>query len=208
VTQGLLIALEGIDGAGTTSQAQRLAETLERRGLHVHLTAEPSPGPIGQTIRRVLKGELTMTSRALAICFAADRIDHLDREIVPELDRGAVVVSDRYLLSSFAYQALDNPLDWVVTLNKLARSADLNILLRVSPETAAKRRAVRAGADERFDAHDTQRRIAAAYDRVVALPDIGPAATIDGEQSLAAVEAAITSVVDELIARMTRGGSR
>ena len=204
---GLLIALEGIDGSGTTTQGAHLCETLRSRGLSVHLTAEPSTGPIGQVIRRVLHGELAMTSRVLAMLFAADRIDHLEREINPQLERGAVIVSDRYLLSSLAYQSLDNPLDWVADLNKLARRADLNLLLRVSSETAARRRAQRGGPEERFDALATQRRVAAAYDRVFTLTDVGPCAVLDGKQDMASVEATILVQVDALIARKARGAA-
>ncbi|MBI5509698.1 MAG: dTMP kinase [Deltaproteobacteria bacterium] len=204
MAQGLLIALEGIDGSGTTTQGATLAEALAARGLTVHLTAEPSVGPVGEVIRRVLRGELSMSSRVLAMLFAADRIDHLEREIAPQLDRGAVVISDRYLLSSLAYQSLDNPLDWVIEQNRLARRADLNVLLRVTAETAARRRAARGAPDERFDALDLQRKIATAYDRVSTLANVGPTAALNGELERDAVAADLLYVVDDLFARSSR----
>ena len=196
VSQGRLIALEGIDGSGTTSQGKRVADALRARGLLVHLTAEPSTGPVGQLIRRVLHGEMTMTSRTLAMLYATDRMDHLDREVLPALHHGATVLTDRYLLSSLAYQALDNPLSWVLEINHLARPADLNLLLRVSPETAAARRAARAGPEERFDAQESQRRIAALYDEVFARPDVGRCVVIDGEDAPDRVEASLLRHLD------------
>lgn len=165
--RGSLIAVEGADGAGTTTQCQRLAEWLRAHGRAVHQTREPSTGPVGRLVRAVLTGtndELRgFDPGALALLFAADRLDHLAREIEPALAAGAVVLSDRYLLSSLAYQSLTVPREFVAATNKRAPAADLTLLVDVPPEVAAERRARRGGPAELFEHDEVQRRVIAAY---------------------------------------------
>ena len=99
--EGLFIALEGIDGAGTTTQLERLAGRLRERGLPVHRTREPSDGPIGTMIRQVLSGRIVVNGlqgprppswTTMALLFAADRTDHVESEIVPNLMDGVNLV--------------------------------------------------------------------------------------------------------------------
>ncbi|MEZ4269880.1 MAG: dTMP kinase [Myxococcota bacterium] len=196
--RGFLIALEGIDGAGTTTQRELLAKALAERGLSVHETMEPSRGPIGQFIRTILTGELTMDDASLALLFAADRLDHLKRDIEPALEAGKIVISDRYLLSSLAYQGSTLPRSWVSQLNDRARHADLTILLRVTAQTANARRKARGLADERFDAATIQERIACEYDHLVET-SAQPIEVIDGNRSLEAVAASILASVESLL---------
>ena len=94
MTQGLLIALEGVDGSGTTSQRERVAQALRAEGRQVHTTAEPSTGPIGKLLREILSGEMRTSPETVALLFAADRLDHLDREILPALETGHIVLTD------------------------------------------------------------------------------------------------------------------
>jgi dTMP kinase len=164
VTRGRLIVLEGIDGAGTTTQARRLCDHLNASGRQAHLTREPSDGPVGQVIREVLRGShAPFDAAAMALLFAADRRDHLAREIEPQLAAGVHVISDRYVLSSWVYQARFVEAEWVWRLNALAPPADLTLLLDVAPEVAAARRESRGGPAELYDARELQRSIAAAY---------------------------------------------
>ena len=159
-----LVAVEGIDGAGTTTQAARLVEWLRSRGRAAHLTREPSTGAIGQELRRVLAraGE-PLDPAAVALLFAADRVDHLRREIEPARRAGQVVVSDRYLLSSLAYQSLSVPRGFVAQINRYAPAPELTLLVDVPVEVAAARRRARGGPEELFDALAVQRRVAEAY---------------------------------------------
>src|SRR5713101_5144548 len=97
--KGRFIVLEGIDGAGTTTQAQLLSAELRRDGHLVLTTREPSDGPVGTLIRQALTGRLSLPERAgplsdetLALLFAADRLDHLQAQILPALQRGEVVI--------------------------------------------------------------------------------------------------------------------
>ena len=167
-TAGRFIVLEGIDGSGTTTQAARLVASLRASGHAVVATREPSDGPIGVVLRQALTRRLAgLSDRALALLFAADRLDHLASVVEPALAEGKVVVSDRYVLSSLAYQGMRMPLGWVETLNAAARPADLTLYLEVDPRTAARRRQGRGGTEELFDADEVQRAVARAYGRVV-----------------------------------------
>ena len=168
-SRGRFIVLEGIDGSGTTTQAHALVRALEAGGARALYTREPSDGPIGRYIRSILRGEVAHSSgeRTIAALFAADRLDHWDREIDPALSAGTHVVCDRYVLSSLAYQGVmtdDEP--WIAALNAHAPPADPTVLLELSPTEAAQRRALRGEAEERYEPDATQVRVASAYVRL------------------------------------------
>lgn len=200
VASGRFVVIEGIDGAGTTTQAARLVDRLQADCVDAHLTREPSTGPVGVLLREMLTGRhAPVDSTTLGLLFAADRADHLQREIEPALARGAVVVSDRYYHSSLAYQGDDSTRDWVRVLNERARRPDLTVLLRVDPDEAARRRAADGRAEELFDAAETQRRIARNYERVV--EELGATervVAVDGHQSVDAVADEIADLVRNL----------
>ncbi len=204
MSKGLFFVLEGIDGSGTSTQLHQLEALLLERGFSVHTTAEPTTGPIGQFIRDVLEKRAELSSPGLALAFAADRLHHLQAEIIPKLDAGTIVLADRYVLSSLAYQGLDNPLTWVEEINKHALTPSLSILVRVSPEVAAERRAKRGTPAELFDAAEKQRAIAEAYDRVFLLPGYGPKVVVDGSASMEAVTAALLAQLTPSLAPLER----
>jgi dTMP kinase len=136
-----LIVLEGIDGAGTTTQALRLEAALRADGRDVHRTREPSDGPIGRLLREMLAGKhAPVDATTLSLLFAADRADHLGREVEPALARGTVVISDRWYHSSLAYQGAGEERAWIRTLNARARHPDLTLLLDIDAEVGARRR--------------------------------------------------------------------
>jgi len=138
--RGLLIAVEGIDGAGKTTQAKRLTRWLNRKGIRAVYTSEPTNGDVGRLIRRYLSGNLEYSAEAVALLFAADRLNHLDTLIKPSLRRGLTIVSDRYLHSSLAYQAASTgKRDWVRRINEQAQPPDIAILIDVDEEEALKR---------------------------------------------------------------------
>jgi dTMP kinase len=180
--QGKLIVLEGVDGCGSTTQAQLLADRLRKTGGSVHATREPSDGPVGKLIRQALSHQLVETRNnpdlgvpyapsweTMALLFAADRTDHVNREILPALERGETVVSDRYDLSSLIYQSLtvtgNNVLEWTRVLNARIPRPDLTLVIDVSPEMAEQRRTRRGGVIELFETSDLQRRLCEAYHR-------------------------------------------
>ena len=134
VMKGLFIVLEGIDGAGHSTHAQRLKEWLEtgfpKLKGKVILTREPTDGPIGSLIRAALRGEFKIGPRALALLFTADRLEHVRTLIEPRLKEGYVVISDRYYLSTLAYQSASGvDLEWLMALNADCPRPDLTILL-------------------------------------------------------------------------------
>ncbi len=175
--EGLFIVIEGIDGAGTTTQVRKLEESLRSFGLPVHLTREPSDGPIGLMLRQILAGRLVVPGlhgpRApswdtMALLFAADRLDHLEAEIIPNLVDGVTVLADRYDYSSIAYQSLlagggEAVVDWVKAINRRARRPDLAIVLDVSPNAAAERRRLRAGVRDIYEDDELQVKLAELY---------------------------------------------
>ena len=155
----VFIAMEGLDGSGGTTQTRLLADWLKAKGIsEVHTTAEPSSGPVGRFIRTALNPEHEASAigdAVLPFLFAGDRRDHLDREIIPALQRGAVVITDRYYHSSLAYQSLAVGLPAVASLNE--RRLDITIFLDLEPEISLARIEARGETRERFEALDKLR---------------------------------------------------
>lgn len=187
--RGRLLVIEGIDGAGTTTQAKRLAKALGDKGIDCHLTREPSDGPIGKLLRQILAGDHAPTdATTLGLLFAADRADHLQREIEPALAAGKTVISDRYYHSSLAYQGSEEERSWIAMLNERARQPDQTYFLKVNPAIAAKRRADDDRSEELFDKLETQKRVARGYQEVVGeLAKTEAILCIDGHQELDAI---------------------
>jgi dTMP kinase len=204
MTQALFIVLEGIDGSGTTTQTGRLARHLEGQGRRVHTTREPSAGPIGLLLREILLGGHRLPDgrpadgAAMALLFAADRRDHLVREIEPALAQGLDVISDRYLLSSLAYQAEEADRTWVASLARELRTPDLTLLLDLPVAIAAERRRTAGRVEERYDADLVQERVAARYRELIAATP--HARTLDARGTIDDVSALITRAVDDLLA--------
>lgn len=209
--RGLFVVLEGIDGAGTTTQAERYAAHLRARGRAVHVTREPSTGPIGSLIRLALTRRLPLpgesSSQTMALLFAADRLDHVAHEVTPALEQGTIVISDRYDLSSLTYQSASGAVppseraaltSWIRELNRHARRPDVTVVIDVTPSVAADRRRARGGGVELFDDEDLQRELAAAYRRAEELVPGDRVVHIDGDAAPDAVTAAIAAAVDPL----------
>ena len=149
--RGLLIVVEGIDGAGKTTHARRLVRWLRERGIKAHYTFEPTRGAIGRILED-MASKRRVDVRVEALLFAADRIDHLNRIIKPLLETGYVIVSDRYVHSSIAYQSVTvGDQRWVEELNKFAEKPDLVILLDVDPEIGLRRIKGRKARFERIE---------------------------------------------------------
>lgn len=210
--EGLFIALEGVDGAGTTTQLQKLAERLSGRGLPVHSTREPSDGPVGVMIRQILSGRIVVPGlqgarppswTTMALLFAADRTDHVEAEIIPNLMDGVTVLTDRYVHSSVAYQSIsgggdEDSLEWVKELNRHARRPDLTVVLDVDPAVAKSRRDGRGGRTELYEHDELQASLAAFYDDIDKhFPD-DRIVHVDGSQDVETVADAVYQAVLEL----------
>ncbi|HET7753411.1 MAG TPA: dTMP kinase [Anaeromyxobacteraceae bacterium] len=209
LARGRFIVVEGLDGAGTTTQSRLLAERLRAAGRKVHVTAEPSAGPVGALARLVLskriggdaKAGAPFDADALALLFAADRLDHVASEIAPLLAEGVDVVSDRYALSSLAYQAITTgDAAWVEAVNARARAPDVTLFLEVSPRTAVSRRFSASSRRELYEVPEFQRKVARSYQRGIArLRALGQRVeVIDGEQDVAAVTDALVASLEQL----------
>jgi dTMP kinase len=138
--KGIFIVIEGLDGSGKTTQASLLAKKLEKR-YKVLLTAEPSRGKIGTFIREgCLYEDKRLPTEAEALLFAADRIEHMQKELKPALDDGKLVICDRYGYSSLAYQGSAGlSLDWIKTINARALQPDFCIFIDVPAERVLER---------------------------------------------------------------------
>src|SRR5688500_10082626 len=175
--EGGFIVLEGVDGAGTTTHTKLLADAMRKRGLPVHTTREPSDGPIGVLLRQILTGRVIVPGMhgprppswsTMTLLFGADRLDHVEAEILPNLMDGVNVISDRYVHSSVAYQSITGggtpeTVKWVCEVNRHARTPDLTIVLDIAPSVAAKRRLSRTAGREIFDDDHLQRALAEFY---------------------------------------------
>jgi len=151
--KGKFIVIDGIDGCGSTTQTTKLGANLIEKGIKVHLTREPSQFLVGKLLRQYLQNE-TAPIATDALLFAADRVEHYYHEILPKLEEGYVVVSDRYVEASVAYQSAQALLeqkienspfkamnrDWVKTINKFAPSPDLTFIIDIDPRISLSRK--------------------------------------------------------------------
>jgi dTMP kinase len=213
--QGAFVVIEGIDGSGSTSVVGEVAAHFRVQGRPVHATCEPSGGPFGVTIRQILSHSYAVHGRAapsfgwatMALLFAADRLDHLEAEILPHLRVGDLVLSDRYDLSSLAYQsatalpdasAARDPVGWIRELNRQARRPDLTLVLDVDPDIAAERRKSRGGKAELYEKLELQRRLAELYADAERLVPGDRVVHIDANQPLPLVIARSIEAIERL----------
>ncbi|MGH9042269.1 MAG: dTMP kinase [Acidimicrobiia bacterium] len=161
------VVLEGPDGGGKSTQVQRLAERFRDGGREVVTTREPGATAAGAAIRAVVLGEGPIDARTEALLIAADRAEHAAQVLRPALERGAVVVSDRYIPSSLAYQGVARGLgvDEIERLSAWATGGlapDLVIVLDVPADVGASRR---AGPQDRMEREDAtfRRAVRQAY---------------------------------------------
>lgn len=171
-SRGLFIAFEGGDGAGKSTQTAVLAEALEASGMTVLRTREPGGTTIGERLRSLVldHGNGVIDAHTEALIFAASRAAHATQVIRPALERGHVVITDRYIDSSVAYQGAgrDLGLGAVQDLNTWATSGlkpDLTVLLDVTPELGRSRRTAGGAAEDRLEAEadEFHARIRAAF---------------------------------------------
>ncbi|MBW1598010.1 dTMP kinase [Streptomyces sp. JJ38] len=145
-TTGFFIALEGGDGAGKSTQAEALAEWIRGKGHEVVVTREPGATPLGKRLRSIVLdvSSAGLSDRAEALLYAADRAEHVETVVRPALERGAVVITDRYVDSSVAYQGAGRELSpsEIARISRWATDGlvpHLTVLLDISPETARER---------------------------------------------------------------------
>ncbi|MEU3198447.1 dTMP kinase [Streptomyces sp. NPDC006996] len=201
---GFFIALEGGDGAGKSTQAEALAEWIRAKGHEVALTREPGATPVGKRLRSILLdvSSAGLSHRAEALLYAADRAEHIDTVVRPALERGAVVISDRYIDSSVAYQGAGRDLSptEIARINRWATDGlvpDLTVLLDVAPETARERF---TEAPDRLESEPAEfhARVRAGF-LTLAAADPGRYLVVDAGQEPESVTTAIRRRLDQVL---------
>lgn len=155
--RGKFIAFEGIDGSGKSTQIQLLTEKLKEMGVACYKTMEPTDSPIGSLIHQIMTGRMKTDNKVIAGLFVADRLDHLLNDVnglLPKIQEGTTVITDRYYFSSYAYHSVDMPMEWVIQAN--AQSKELlqptaTIFIDVEPDTALDRIAKNRQHQELFE---------------------------------------------------------
>ncbi|MFF0751490.1 dTMP kinase [Streptomyces sp. NPDC004267] len=201
---GFFIALEGGDGAGKSTQVEALAEWIRAKGHEVVVTREPGATPIGKRLRMILLdvSSAGLSNRAEALLYAADRAEHVDSLVRPALERGAVVISDRYIDSSVAYQGAGRDLS-ATEIGRINRWATgglvphLTVLLDVSPETARERF---TEAPDRLESEPPEfhARVRAGF-LALAAADPGRYLVVDAGQEPAAVTTVVRHRLDRML---------
>ena len=192
--RGVLICIEGLDKSGKTTQSLLLVEALKREGFDAVYTSEPSSGEIGKFIKRYVLGqkEKRIPVVAEALLFAADRAEHVEREIKPLLEEGKIVISDRYIYSSIAYQgAAGLDIGWIEEINRMALEPDLAIYIDVPVEVVIRR--FKKGKDRTImENPEVQRSVREIYLKLV---KEGKLIMIDGNRSIKSVFSQIRRIV-------------
>ncbi len=189
--QGVFICIEGLDKSGKTSQSILLVEALNKQKFDAIYTTEPSNGEIGKFIRRnILHRKERVPAVVEALLFAADRIDHNEREIRPMLKDGKIVISDRYIYSSLAYQgAAGLDINWIRGINKSAVKPDIAIYLDVPIDIVAQRCKRKRSVMER---PDIQEKVRDVYLRFVREGELIP---VNGNRRIGEVAKEIRTLV-------------
>lgn len=193
--KGRFIVIEGLDGAGSSTQVLALQKFLQSHGFRCEMTKEPSNGPFGAVIREAIDRRIPINPRALALAFAADRADHLSHVIIEDdkgeskdidwtkarwqareagikalLEQGIWVICDRYVLSNLAYQSSQGlDLDWLIEINKGIVTPDVTIFIRTPLEECLHRLRYRSSHLELFDNPGQLKDVSERYARIIYL---------------------------------------
>ena len=166
--KGKFIVLEGIDGSGKTTQAKNLGEFFEKSGINCLLTREPTNSSLGRLARAALLMEENFCPEALGLLFAADRADHIKREILPALEASALVLCDRYVYSNMAFQGTAVPQKHIAAYHEgFLVYPDLTLFIDVDPEETKRRLSTRANPelyDDMQVSHEVRRQYFSAFE--------------------------------------------
>ncbi|MFA5165953.1 MAG: dTMP kinase [Candidatus Paceibacterota bacterium] len=199
---GKFIVFEGLDGSGQTTQARLLGQYFASQGREVLLTKEPTqldgqfPSSVAQSLRDVLDKKVKMEAKPLQELFAQDRREHLEREIIPALKSGKLVICDRYCFSSFAFGAAHgNSMDYLISLNKDFLMPDFTFLLMVSPKICMQRVVKRNEGVKFFEVEEKLAKTWQQYEEVVRrFPQLQ---VIDGERSIEEIHEEIRFIINK-----------
>ena len=176
--RGFFIVLEGIDGCGKTVHSKALCEALKKLSYDVAYTTEPSESQIGRLIELEFLQKAKVSPQVEALLFAADRFDHLTFEVLPMLNANKIVVSDRYVYSSLAYQGAQGlKLDWIREVNYFATKPNLALYLDVPAEVGLSRKKGRSVLEKL----ELEKRVREIY---LSLVESGELIKVDSNRSL------------------------
>ena len=189
--KGIFICIEGLDGSGKTTHAHRIVRNLQKKGFDAVYTTEPSRGELGKFIRAsILQGKKRVPRVVEALLFAVDRVEHLEKMVKPALEEGKIVISDRCVYSSLAYQgAAGLDLEWIEEINRMALPPDLALYIDVPPEVVVERIKRKKSVMERLE---TQRKVREVYMKYVKNGKLVP---VDGDKRKGEVAQNILNVI-------------
>ncbi|MCW1296867.1 MAG: dTMP kinase [Candidatus Parvarchaeota archaeon] len=194
--KGAFIVFEGPDGAGLSTQAELLDKYLRKKGYKVVLTKEPTIGLIGGLIKAALKNEWKTSPLAMQLLFTADRAHHIDMEILPAIDKGKIVISDRYFFSTFAYgEASGLDVEWLKKLNSKFPMPDLTIFIDVPVDVSIERIKTSRFEMELFEEKEKLEKIRKAYLKIAEIYNSDKTVVIDGTKSVEEIHAKIVKIV-------------
>jgi dTMP kinase len=196
--QGKFIVFEGIDKSGKHTQSRMLFEHMQKKGLRAIYTEEPTAdNPAGLLIKDWLAGKFEIKSgETIALLYTADRFEHLKRTILPALEKGTSVISDRYFYSTIAYESalFGVSQEWIRKLHEKARRPDLVIFIDIEPRVSLRRRRVRP--DDRLEKAELLTKVRDAYRQMA--KDEG-FFVVDGNRTKEEVFANVKNIVERLL---------
>ncbi|MEP7195483.1 MAG: dTMP kinase [Saprospiraceae bacterium] len=202
----LFIVFEGIDGSGKSTQSKILHNRLVKLGYPSHHTAEPTKRPIGKMIREVFSEKLIVDELVVAGLFVADRLDHLlnhEDGIIDKLSSGEHVICDRYYLSSFAYQGVFTPMEWLIQANAKAIELlrpDITFYIDLDPKVSMQRINKERTSKEIYETLENLILVRNNYLKAIKLfEQKEKIITIDGSQGLETISEMIWNSVEELL---------
>lgn len=194
---GYFIVFEGLDGSGSSTQAELLGKSLTNDGYKVLVTKEPTNNLIGGLIRGQLTHEWTSNMETLQLLFAADRAHHLEKTVVPALKRKWVVISDRYFFSTLAFGALDIDMAWLASLNDRFILPDCTFYLQVPSKNVIERMRATRDKFELFEEEKKLVKVRKNYSQLA--KKYAHVHTIDGTNSIPQVSSEIDIITRKLL---------
>ena len=196
---GLFIAFEGLDGSGSSTQVDLLAKRLSSSGLYAFATKEPTNNMIGGLIRAALTKSWSPSPECLQLLYTADRAHHLQREVVPALEKGNIMITDRYFFSTVAFGSINLDKKWLLEINSKFILPDITFFVRVSPKECIRRIGKSRNEFELFEEEKKLAKVLKAYDEL-AQEDYG-FVVINGDKNIRQIEEEVYIHIAKKIAK-------